>query len=101
MAFKLLRERGSLQVVLHCDECDKPITDVTMAHVLYADRRDIGQSDVVSEFAFLHKRACTDAYQMKRGEKLSMELRDFLVYTLHATNTDVDEAIRSTVMTQL
>jgi hypothetical protein len=101
MAFTIVRENGFVKVILYCDECNEQISEVTMAHVLYADRRALGQDDAVSDFAFLHKRACTEAYEMKHGEKLTMELRDFLVYALYATNTDVDEAIRSTVLTQL
>jgi hypothetical protein len=101
MAFSLVRERGFIRVVLACDECGGAITEVTLAHVLYADRTTIGQDEVVHDFAFLHKRACTEAYETKHGEKLTMELRDFLVYTLHSTNTDIEEAVRSTVMTQL
>jgi hypothetical protein len=42
----------SMPVFLCFDECDKPITDVTITHVLYEDRKDIGQTHAVSAFAF-------------------------------------------------
>ena len=71
-----LASKGSTIPLILCDVCSKPITDASMAIVVFDEPQLEGNYD---EFVFLHKGACDDEHKGGRIRTEGwMELKFFL-----------------------